>query len=238
MATRYKALRVTNPKGQQSSTYFLQLPYRYSVPLLAISILLHWVLSGCIYILVTEGGYYQNLFSSDGHSGPFGSYMAVGFSTKSIFTMMVLSISLAFTPSLFGLIRLPPTTVVVGSNSLAIAAACQVSPLVGEKQHQSWRTHRDSTATPTDDEVESHQLTESSTRLLSRGGEATVSRDAEKELKVTLLRASQSKIRWGVVAVPPSWEDQFHMPGTTVEHLSFGLEEDDVQEPIVGHCYA
>lgn len=52
----YKPLRVSNPSGQQVSTYRLQLPYRYSIPLLGISILLHWILSNTVFLYVVEGG--------------------------------------------------------------------------------------------------------------------------------------------------------------------------------------
>lgn len=38
---RRKSLRVTSPHGDQRSTYWLNLPYIYSIPLLAISALLH-----------------------------------------------------------------------------------------------------------------------------------------------------------------------------------------------------
>lgn len=234
MGTRYKALRVTNPKGQQSSTYFLQLPYRYSVPLLTISILLHWLLSGCIYILVMQGDY----FDLSGSIGPFDSSMAIGFSTKSLFTMMSLSIFLAFMPLLFGLIPLPPKTFVVGSNSLAIAAACQVSPLVGQNQPRPEKSYHESTAEPQDDEIELRHLMAASSSLLTRDGQTSESRNDEEVWKSTLLRVSQSKIRWGVVKMPSSWEEQFERQDITVEHISFGLPEDDVQQPIVGHWYA
>jgi hypothetical protein len=46
----FKALRVTNPRGGQRSTYRLQLPYRWSIPLLAVSSILHWVYSNCFYL--------------------------------------------------------------------------------------------------------------------------------------------------------------------------------------------
>lgn len=52
----YKPLRVTIPRGEQTSTYRLQLPYKYSLPLLAISVLLHWILSNAIFLFVVEGG--------------------------------------------------------------------------------------------------------------------------------------------------------------------------------------
>lgn len=46
----YRSLRVTSPQGQQRSTYRLQLPYRWSVPLILVSVLLHWTYSNCIYV--------------------------------------------------------------------------------------------------------------------------------------------------------------------------------------------
>lgn len=53
-ATRRKGLRVTSPKGDQRSTYFLQLPFRYAIPLVAISGLMHWLLSQSIFLVRFE----------------------------------------------------------------------------------------------------------------------------------------------------------------------------------------
>lgn len=53
----FKTLRVTRPRGQQRSTYRLQLPYRWSIPLLGISALLHWVYSNCLYVSKYECEY-------------------------------------------------------------------------------------------------------------------------------------------------------------------------------------
>lgn len=44
--TKHKSLRVLSSRqGQQRSTYFLQLPYRYAILLLFLSTLLHWLTS-------------------------------------------------------------------------------------------------------------------------------------------------------------------------------------------------
>ncbi|KAJ4286430.1 hypothetical protein N0V90_013129 [Kalmusia sp. IMI 367209] len=43
-------LRVTLPSPGQRSTYFLQLPYTFSVPLLLASVLLHWFISQSIFL--------------------------------------------------------------------------------------------------------------------------------------------------------------------------------------------
>jgi hypothetical protein len=45
-----RPLRVTAPTGQQRSTYFLSLPYRYAVPLMVVSVLLHWLVSQAIFL--------------------------------------------------------------------------------------------------------------------------------------------------------------------------------------------
>ncbi|KAJ5664257.1 hypothetical protein N7507_004988, partial [Penicillium longicatenatum] len=44
-AVKYKPLRVSFPTGEQRSTYYLSVPYRYSIPFLAIFTLSHWLAS-------------------------------------------------------------------------------------------------------------------------------------------------------------------------------------------------
>ncbi|KAJ0108093.1 hypothetical protein J7T55_007212 [Diaporthe amygdali] len=51
----YRPLRVTHPQGEQWSTFRLQLPYRYSIPLLITSILLHWITSNAIFLFMSKG---------------------------------------------------------------------------------------------------------------------------------------------------------------------------------------
>ena len=55
-STAYRPLRVTQPSGDQVSTYFLQIPYRYGIPLLIASVVLHWLVSQSLYAVVAEGG--------------------------------------------------------------------------------------------------------------------------------------------------------------------------------------
>ena len=54
----FKPLRVSFPKGEQIVTWRLQLPYYFGIPLLAGSIILHWLASNSIFLLVMEGGRY------------------------------------------------------------------------------------------------------------------------------------------------------------------------------------
>ncbi|KAI0389437.1 hypothetical protein F5Y17DRAFT_448925 [Xylariaceae sp. FL0594] len=50
-----KTLRVTEKKGEQRSSYRLQLPYRYSLPMMAASTILRWLWSQCVYIAIYNG---------------------------------------------------------------------------------------------------------------------------------------------------------------------------------------
>jgi hypothetical protein len=45
----FRPLRVSRPRGSQKSTYRLQLPYRWSIPLIIVSGTLHWLVSNASY---------------------------------------------------------------------------------------------------------------------------------------------------------------------------------------------
>ncbi|KAL1871122.1 hypothetical protein Daus18300_004867 [Diaporthe australafricana] len=141
-------------------------------------------------------------------------------------------------PPIFGRLLVTPNTVVVGSNSLAIAAACHVSPLVGQNQSRPGRSDQEYMAGHQDENMELRHLMGPSPGLLTRDDQASESCQDEEEWMAMLLRVSQSKIRWGVVKMPPSWAEQFVRRDPAVEHISFGLSEDDVETPVVGHWYA
>ena len=50
-----KGLRVSRrPRGAQRSTYFLQLPYRYGVPLTTLSAGLHWLVSQSVFMVAFD----------------------------------------------------------------------------------------------------------------------------------------------------------------------------------------
>jgi hypothetical protein len=55
MAWQKKSLRVSqNPQGEQRSSYFLQLPYRYGLPFLGFSAVMHWHISQSIFLIAVE----------------------------------------------------------------------------------------------------------------------------------------------------------------------------------------
>jgi len=125
----FKPLRVSNPHGQQQSTYWLQPPWIYSMPLMAAMAVLHWATARSIFFMeidVIPGGNGGN--GDPLEAGPnSGSIKACGFSAPSLVlslcvggVLLVALVALAFR-------RLPPRMPLVGSCSLAISAACHAN---------------------------------------------------------------------------------------------------------------
>ncbi|KAF2237908.1 hypothetical protein EV356DRAFT_362818 [Viridothelium virens] len=113
-----KGLRVSGvPKGHQRSSYFLQLPYRFSLPLMALSGLLHWLVSESIF-LVSINVYDTVRGASD------GNIMTCGYSPAAILLVILAGIAMVATILVFGSFRLKPGIPVASSCSIAIAAAC------------------------------------------------------------------------------------------------------------------
>ncbi|KAL2848199.1 hypothetical protein BJX68DRAFT_238683 [Aspergillus pseudodeflectus] len=114
-----KGLRVsTPPQGHQRRTHFLSLPYRYGVPLIALSALLHWLISQSIFLV-------RIVVYRDGEREPSGDTMTVGYSPPAIVIGVCVGVLLPAGLLLTGRRRFRSGMPVAGSCSLAIAAACQ-----------------------------------------------------------------------------------------------------------------
>ncbi|KAH7385720.1 hypothetical protein BKA66DRAFT_440890 [Pyrenochaeta sp. MPI-SDFR-AT-0127] len=113
-----KGLRVTNPRGEQRSTYFLQLPYRWSIPLIILSGFSHWLLSQTIFLVQVDYLNRDGLLVSD------KSKAAVGISFPSLIVLVVVWLAVVFAVGWAGRqplrFRMPPAQ----SSSLVISAAC------------------------------------------------------------------------------------------------------------------
>ncbi|KAI0012703.1 hypothetical protein F4779DRAFT_625800 [Xylariaceae sp. FL0662B] len=272
----YRPLRVTDPQGEQYATYRLQLPYKYSLPLIAVSIFLHWLLSNTIYLFVSTGGYYGTehfiIGAQVDPSLPPNTAIAVGFSTYSLLVLLIVSCVLLVIPILLSLKQLPPNMVNIGSNSFALSAACHVSVLshatakslndpLRDPSPKSSRSIELPTPLPFStgrrrsfgeetgaeaggDNFEMRQLTvtrqSSLQSLASRQLISDQDQEDSKGDERSLLfgNLARSKVRWGVVLMPPEWHSEYDHEGGVVEHLSFGVQEDDVQPPVPGRLYA
>ena len=126
-----KPLRVTTPAGSQRSTYRLQLPYKYGIPLLVLSGTLHWLVSQSIFLARVD--YYDNGILDDDdyydtdnlqYGTQYQSISTLGYSCIAIITVIALGGIVVLVGILHGFRRYKPGVPLVGSCSAAISAAC------------------------------------------------------------------------------------------------------------------
>ncbi|KAJ5951286.1 uncharacterized protein N7479_009699 [Penicillium vulpinum] len=118
-AINRKGLRVSgSPSLSQRSSYFLSLPYRYAIPLVVVSSLLHWLLSRTLFVVSVEA-YDPNMKRQQIFDLLKCGYSLVGhISTLGVGVFMVSClIGVNFK-------RFKSGMPVVGSCSFAISAAC------------------------------------------------------------------------------------------------------------------
>jgi hypothetical protein len=125
-------LRVTNPLSGERSTYYLQLPFRFSIPLLLASSGLHFLISQALFLV-------RIIVYQDGKPVPVsGLTMLGGGSGSDIYSAVCYSLSaivasigwgLALVLALFAFARFatyPAGLPVGGTNSAVISAACHI----------------------------------------------------------------------------------------------------------------
>ena len=119
-ARQKKALRVTSPRQAQRSTYWLQIPYRYGLPLTIAFSLMHWLVSQCIFLANID------MYDVLGQSG--GSIPTCGYSASALVVVIPLGTAMLLALVFLGFRKLDPGIPLVGSCSLAISAACHRPP--------------------------------------------------------------------------------------------------------------
>lgn len=123
-ATGRKALRVSRPRGQQRSTFWLQLPFRYSVPMMAAMVLLHWLVSRSIFLVRIT------IYDISGVHDPYRDINANGYSPLAILLAFLLSgLLIAVLISLGRFRYIEANIPAVSSCSVAISAAAHPSGL-------------------------------------------------------------------------------------------------------------
>ncbi|KAG0126947.1 hypothetical protein HOY82DRAFT_542267 [Tuber indicum] len=113
----HRSLRVTSPRPGQRSTYWLQLPYTYAIPLMTLSGLLHWLTSQSIFLARVE--------IRDPLEKEISAMIStVGYSCIAIIFVLTLGIAVLLTAAGMGYRQFATEATTVGSCSAAISAAC------------------------------------------------------------------------------------------------------------------
>ena len=113
-----RALRVSIPTLQQRSTYWLSMPWRYSIPLIASSSLMHWLVSRSLFLVRVL------VFDHNDQHEPDRDISACGYSPLAIVVVIVLLLLMLIVVIGFSLRPLAPGAPVVGVCSWSISAAC------------------------------------------------------------------------------------------------------------------
>lgn len=127
-----KGLRVSGvPRGEQRVTHFLQLPYRYSIPLMGFSTLLHWLISQSIFVVsvVTD----SEIFKSGGGitttiSKTGGNWITCGYALTPMMIVFLLGFVLVGYAIFIGRGSLHSNIPISLSNSRIIATECHPEP--------------------------------------------------------------------------------------------------------------
>jgi hypothetical protein len=129
-ARNRKGLRVSaRPEGAQRSTHFLQLPYRYSVPLLVVSGVLHWLISQSIFLVFVEVYTGELTGDSVGSMDLSRHYTTCGWSPAGVLAVIVVTVFMVCFVFVLGCRRFGSWIMpVAGSCSAAISAACHPQP--------------------------------------------------------------------------------------------------------------
>ena len=127
-----KGLRVSRaPDGAQRSTYFLQLPYRVSLPLMGLSGFLHYLVSQSIFFVAVDiyevDGSAGSRIRPDTIIGDDSGWKSCGYSPIAIISVLILGIIMVIGGIAVGFIPFKPGINKAGSCSAAISAACHNS---------------------------------------------------------------------------------------------------------------
>ncbi|KAI9037923.1 uncharacterized protein KD926_011446 [Aspergillus affinis] len=114
-----KGLRVSHsPKVAQRSNYFLSIPYRYAVPLISTSAILHWLASESLFVIAVEA--YDTKMRKD----PSRDVFTCGYSPMAIISGVSMSVVIFTYFIVLSLRKFESAMPVAASCSLAIVAAC------------------------------------------------------------------------------------------------------------------
>ncbi|KAM7218253.1 hypothetical protein V8F06_006316, partial [Rhypophila decipiens] len=133
--SRAPTLRVSQPRGQQRSSYFLSLPYRYGIPLLILTTVEKWLASISLFYPALDV-YDINGVKVKGDDDDSPSIITLGYSLSAVYLLIIItSVSWVGIVTL-GILRTVPAggKPLLGACSGVIVTACQLSAAGNVKQ--------------------------------------------------------------------------------------------------------
>lgn len=128
LASHRQPLRVSEPEpdSEQVSTYWLSLPYRYSIPQLVSSIVLGWLVSQALFFYRVTWYDDDGSVTTIGHSeiGFWGWDFGVGFSALGALCSIMFGLLVFLVSVALGFRKCAPGSPLGPTNSFVIAAAC------------------------------------------------------------------------------------------------------------------
>jgi len=122
------------PKGKQRDKYFLQLPFRYGVPLLMGFSLMYWFVGQSLFLVAIK--FYETGPDGSPLYRPGDTVINSGWSPLGITLVVMVGILMLCVLGIVSQRTLPTAMPVVASCSMAIAAACD--PSAGEMEEWLW----------------------------------------------------------------------------------------------------
>lgn len=119
--TDRKPLRVTSPVGQQRGTYWLNVPFRFAIPITIVSGLFHWLASQSIFMV-------QISVTQSGSRDIYTHISTCAYSPVAIILTTTIGSLIALGGTVLGLFRCPTGMPMASSCSAAISAACHPLP--------------------------------------------------------------------------------------------------------------
>lgn len=168
------------------------------------------------YINYSGGRYLEDLISLGK-----GSMVSIGTASSPVLALAILGSIMVLIPIALSRKPLPGYMPIVGSNSLAMSAACRVSPLARVPTRLGNRSDE--------------QDTELEELVPPSGEEPQVEERSESVYEQMVLY----RLKWGEVEMPADWyqeADDDQRLGR-VGHLSFGTIFDDPKPPTEGRWY-
>ncbi|KAI0160828.1 hypothetical protein GGR52DRAFT_561863 [Hypoxylon sp. FL1284] len=224
-SVQFHSLRVSHPQGQQRSSYMLQFSYKYSIPLLAISILCHWILSNSLFTLIIEGGFWLGYGDTDAEALHVreGSILSLGYSPQAILALLAIGCILLPLPLFFGFRRPHGKMVAGGCNSLVLSAACHCYESFPENVDQ--------------ENSDQHAKRIENPRT-PNGEDSALLEDEIGGYGQRLQDMAESKLKWGAMPLPDLVAEKLGDDhGLRVMHLGFGNESMGITTPVERNLY-